>query len=309
MPSPPSMTSWQTYNQQTGESKIVGYTYSQDLQVGLHCLPAGAWGLGFGVWVGGRGRGRGQPMSVDGWGSGQRGRQGARLGAPVATRTCPGAGERHGSIFHARSPPPPTPSPQIKVNDLQTSLLSDVIDTANAAGGNNLTLNSVTLQVSPSLQHTVMKQARAAAVKDAADTATLLASAAGVQLGAPMRITDHNKAPVTSGGGGGGGATRGKGGDWFFLVVRSAHMGAGREAGSRPQRAAARRDMHACSRTSPGQQLCVSSAQTPANRCPATTPDAGAVPAAYARVATPIAVGTTTVDASVTVQYNFTTAQ
>lgn len=86
---------------------------------------------------------------------------------------------------------------QVTVRDLSSDLLSNVIDSAVLAGGNALQISSVTLSLSPSASTAALNAARRAAVKDAQETAQLLASAAGVVLGGPQRIEDSNSTPAT----------------------------------------------------------------------------------------------------------------
>lgn len=70
--------------------------------------------------------------------------------------------------------------------------MSSVIDTAVAKAGDALRINGVTLSISSDAKKEAMAQARRAAVADALATAQLLASAAGVKLGAPVSIVDSN---------------------------------------------------------------------------------------------------------------------
>lgn len=81
---------------------------------------------------------------------------------------------------------------QISVAGLLSGLMSSVIDTAVGKAGDALRINGVTLSISSDAKKEAMAQARRAAVADALATAQLLASAAGVKLGAPMSIVDSN---------------------------------------------------------------------------------------------------------------------
>ncbi|KAL6766439.1 hypothetical protein ACKKBG_A35995 [Auxenochlorella protothecoides x Auxenochlorella symbiontica] len=81
---------------------------------------------------------------------------------------------------------------KISVAGLLSGLMSSVIDTAVAKAGDALRINGVTLSISSDAKKEAMAQARRAAVADALATAQLLASAAGVKLGAPVSIVDSN---------------------------------------------------------------------------------------------------------------------
>ena len=89
----------------------------------------------------------------------------------------------------------------VTVRDLDK--LGELLDTVIAAGAN--TVNSIQFDVAD--KDEAIKQARAEAVKDAAEQATSLADAAGVKLGEVHTISffDSTPYPVYNGKGGGGG--------------------------------------------------------------------------------------------------------
>lgn len=74
-----------------------------------------------------------------------------------------------------------------KVRALDT--LSDVIDDAAEAGGDNIVLNSIQFMIDDTTEF--QKQARSLAVKDAVAKAQTLAEASGVVLGKPVTITEN----------------------------------------------------------------------------------------------------------------------
>lgn len=74
-----------------------------------------------------------------------------------------------------------------KVRDLDT--LSDVIDDAAEAGGDNVVLNSIDFSIEDNTP--LQTQARSMAVKDAAQKALTIAEASGVTLGKPVTITEN----------------------------------------------------------------------------------------------------------------------
>jgi len=90
----------------------------------------------------------------------------------------------------------------VTVRDLEK--LGELLDTVIAAGAN--TVNSIQFDVAD--KDEAIKQARAEAVKDAAEQARSLADAAGVNLGEVYTISffDSSPYPVYNGKGGGGGA-------------------------------------------------------------------------------------------------------
>ena len=73
-----------------------------------------------------------------------------------------------------------------KIRDLAT--LSDVIDSAAAAGGNSIVINSIQFMIDDTTP--LQTQARSLAVKDAEAKAQTLAEASGVTLGEPITITE-----------------------------------------------------------------------------------------------------------------------
>ncbi len=74
-----------------------------------------------------------------------------------------------------------------KVRALDT--LSDVIDDAAEAGGDNIVLNSIQFMIDDTTEF--QKQARSLAVKDAEAKAQTLSEASGVVLGKPVTITEN----------------------------------------------------------------------------------------------------------------------
>jgi uncharacterized protein YggE len=74
-----------------------------------------------------------------------------------------------------------------KVRDLDT--LSDVIDDAAEAGGDNIVVNSIQFMIDDTTP--LRTQARSLAVKDAEAKAQTLADASGVVLGKPVTITEN----------------------------------------------------------------------------------------------------------------------
>jgi len=90
----------------------------------------------------------------------------------------------------------------VTVRDLDK--LGELLDTVIAAGAN--TVNSIQFDVAD--KDEAIKQARAEAVKDAAEQAESLADAAGVKLGEVQTVSffDSTPYPVYNGKGGGGGA-------------------------------------------------------------------------------------------------------
>ncbi len=74
-----------------------------------------------------------------------------------------------------------------KVRELDT--LSDVIDDAAEAGGDNIVVNSIQFMIDDTTEF--QEQARSLAVKDAAAKAQTLADASGVTLGKPVTITEN----------------------------------------------------------------------------------------------------------------------
>ena len=77
---------------------------------------------------------------------------------------------------------------QTKVRELDT--LSDVIDDAAEAGGDNIVLNSIQFMIEDTTP--LRAQARAMAVKNAEAKAITIAEASGVTLGKPITITENS---------------------------------------------------------------------------------------------------------------------
>ena len=73
-----------------------------------------------------------------------------------------------------------------KIRELAT--LSDIIDAAAGAGGNNIVINSIQFMIDDTTP--LQTQARSLAVKDAEAKAQTLAEASGVTLGEPITITE-----------------------------------------------------------------------------------------------------------------------
>lgn len=74
--------------------------------------------------------------------------------------------------------------------------VSSALDAAISAGGNYLTVSNMMTELSPELRATATNDARRGAVADASSTASILAEAAKVQLGAIKSIVDSNFAPA-----------------------------------------------------------------------------------------------------------------
>ena len=77
---------------------------------------------------------------------------------------------------------------QAKVRELET--LTDVIDDAAEAGGDNIVLNSIQFMIEDTTP--LQEQARAIAVKNAKAKAQTIAEASGVTLGKPVTITENS---------------------------------------------------------------------------------------------------------------------
>ena len=77
---------------------------------------------------------------------------------------------------------------QAKVRELDT--LSDVIDDAAEAGGDNIVLNSINFMIEDTTP--LQEQARAMAVKNAEAKALTIAEASGVTLGKPVTISESS---------------------------------------------------------------------------------------------------------------------
>lgn len=74
--------------------------------------------------------------------------------------------------------------------------VSSALDAAISAGGNYLTVSNMMTELSPELRATATNDARRGAVADASSTASILAEAAKVKLGAIKSIVDSNFAPA-----------------------------------------------------------------------------------------------------------------
>jgi uncharacterized protein YggE len=74
--------------------------------------------------------------------------------------------------------------------------ISSALDAAISAGGNYLTVSNMMTELSPELRATATNDARRGAVADAESTASILAEAAKVKLGAIKSIVDSNFAPA-----------------------------------------------------------------------------------------------------------------
>ncbi|MFA7248965.1 MAG: SIMPL domain-containing protein [Dehalococcoidia bacterium] len=79
-------------------------------------------------------------------------------------------------------------SNQVQVTVRNIDSVSEVLDTAVAAGGNAVRVNGISFTVDQPARY--MDQAREAAVKDALSRATVLARAAGVSVGRPRSIVE-----------------------------------------------------------------------------------------------------------------------
>jgi len=83
----------------------------------------------------------------------------------------------------------------VKIDDVNNTSLAAVIDQAVTAGGNDLQVSQVVMELSPQLRRQATNEARQLAVDDATETADLLAKAAKVTLGPIKSILDQNQAP------------------------------------------------------------------------------------------------------------------
>ncbi|KAL4420642.1 hypothetical protein ABPG75_010298 [Micractinium tetrahymenae] len=83
----------------------------------------------------------------------------------------------------------------VKIDGVNNTSLAAVIDAAVSAGGNDLQVSQVVMDLSPQLRRSAANQAREAAVDDAAEVAQLLAKTAKVTLGPIKSIVDQNVAP------------------------------------------------------------------------------------------------------------------
>lgn len=87
-----------------------------------------------------------------------------------------------------------TQSIVVKIANLTSDTLGEVVDTAVKAGGNNLQVSSIQIDLSAGKRRQAMDLARQLAVQDAASTAKILADAAKVTLGPLKSIVDSNTA-------------------------------------------------------------------------------------------------------------------
>lgn len=87
-----------------------------------------------------------------------------------------------------------TQSLEIKVANLTNDLLGQVIDTAVQAGGDNMRIDSVQVELSPALQQEKINEARKAAVASAQNAASVLSQAAGLTLGSIKSLSES--API-----------------------------------------------------------------------------------------------------------------
>lgn len=81
-------------------------------------------------------------------------------------------------------------------SNVTSQLISEVLDAAVTAGGNNLTISSVSADLSPALRAQVQSQAQQQAVAAAQNTANVLATASGVKLGALVVLSTSDSTPV-----------------------------------------------------------------------------------------------------------------
>jgi uncharacterized protein YggE len=80
----------------------------------------------------------------------------------------------------------------VAIGSLTGDLLSNVLDTAVRNGGNNLTISSVSFNLSPGLSYNKTVEARSQAVRDAQTTAQQYTQGFGVNLGALLSVTDRS---------------------------------------------------------------------------------------------------------------------
>lgn len=80
----------------------------------------------------------------------------------------------------------------IQIGNLTGDLLSKVLDTAVQNGGNNLTISSVSFNLSPALSYNKTVEARNQAAMDAKTTAAQFSQDFGVNLGALLSVTDQS---------------------------------------------------------------------------------------------------------------------
>jgi uncharacterized protein YggE len=85
-----------------------------------------------------------------------------------------------------------TNSLSVAIGSLTGDLLSNVLDTAVRNGGNNLTIDSVTFDLSPELSYNKTVEARSQASRDAKTTAQQYAQNFGVNLGPLLSVVDQS---------------------------------------------------------------------------------------------------------------------
>jgi len=85
-----------------------------------------------------------------------------------------------------------TNSLSVEIGSLTGDLLSKVLDTAVQNGGNNLTIDGVSFNLSPALSYNKTVEARGQAVTDAKTTAGQYAQNFGVNLGPLLSVVDQS---------------------------------------------------------------------------------------------------------------------
>lgn len=81
---------------------------------------------------------------------------------------------------------------QVKVLNLTSDVLSEAVDAAVQAGGNNLRISGIQTSLSDDMQAQAISKARTLAVQDALATAKVLGKASGVKVGPIRTITDQS---------------------------------------------------------------------------------------------------------------------
>jgi uncharacterized protein len=81
------------------------------------------------------------------------------------------------------------------VNLSESSTLGATVDAVVEAGGNDVRVDSVSIELSPATQQQAMDAARGLAVTRALTTANIIAEAAGLVAGPVTSITDSNYSP------------------------------------------------------------------------------------------------------------------
>lgn len=89
-----------------------------------------------------------------------------------------------------------TQSLSVKVTNVTSELLTRVVDTAVTTGGNNVTVSSISTDLSPPLKQQAQQQAQEQAVANAQATASILAEASGVKLGPLVYMTTADATAV-----------------------------------------------------------------------------------------------------------------